>query len=199
MKAINKINFLIGALFLMTGCAVTDVDKTVDFKSYNTYQWGPSEVKVTNPIYNSDLIGKNIRNTVNQELAKRGMREDSVNGDFIISYQTYTEKKEQTMANHYQPFGFYPYGFFSYRFFPFAYGFPYGWNSRPVTTTVTEGTLIIDITDRKTNDLVWRGSVKGNVDSVSSLQNQIRKGIKAILKKYPVKPGDIVQQDAVII
>jgi hypothetical protein len=54
--------------------------------------------------------------------------------------------------------------------------------------TFTEGTLIIDITDSKTKELVWRGTVSGNVDNVGDLEKQIRKGIKAILKKYPVTP-----------
>jgi hypothetical protein len=33
---------------------------------------------------------------------------------------------------------------------------------------------------------VWRGSEKEIVDDVRSLQKQIQKGIKAILKEYPV-------------
>lgn len=49
----------------------------------------------------------------------------------------------------------------------------------------TEGTLIIDVIDAKTNEHVWRGLVKGNVTDVKALQKSIDKGVKAIIKKYP--------------
>jgi hypothetical protein len=58
----------------------------------------------------------------------------------------------------------------------------------PQHYTYTEGTLIIDILDTKTNEVVWRGTVAGKVDDVANLQKQIDKGIRAILKKYPVTP-----------
>jgi len=48
--------------------------------------------------------------------------------------------------------------------------------------------LIIDILDAKSNEVVWRGTVTGKVDDVANLQKQIDKGIRAIMKKYPVTP-----------
>jgi hypothetical protein len=190
MKCKYSLIGIVSILILVTGCAVTDIDKTADFSSYRTYRWGTSEVTVTNPIYNSGLISKNIKSTVDQELAKRGFRKDSTAADVVVSFHTYTEKKEETSRPAIQPFGFYPFGFFAYRFFPYGYGLPSGWANTPSTRTYTEGTLIIDITDSRSNALVWRGSVSGNVDSISQLQKQIRKGIRAILKKYPVSPTD---------
>jgi hypothetical protein len=176
----------VGLLLLVaTSCAVTDFDRTADFTRYRTFAWGKSEVNVKNPVHNSKLINKNIKTTVENELAKRGISRNDKDPDFMISYHTYTEQKQEATGGNYygypfSPFRFYPYGF--------GWGFPYGWNSTPRTITITEGTLIIDITDSKTNELVWRGTVSGNVDNVSNLEKQIRKGIKAILKKYPVTP-----------
>jgi hypothetical protein len=51
----------------------------------------------------------------------------------------------------------------------------------------TEGTLIIDVTDAKTKEQVWRGLVKGNVSDVGALSKTIDKAVKAIMKKYPGK------------
>jgi hypothetical protein len=69
----------------------------------------------------------------------------------------------------------------------------------PARRQYTEGTLILDIVDHQTDELVWRGSVSGNVDDVSTLKKQIEKGIKAIMKKYPVMPGERLdlKQDAI--
>jgi hypothetical protein len=187
-------------LFFLASCAVTDFDRSADFTRYRTFAWGKSEVNVKNPVHNSDLINKNIRATVENEFAKRGITRNEEAADFLVSYHTYTEQKEQTTGGNYygypfSPFSFYPFGF------GWGWGMPYGMRTAPRMETITEGTLIVDVTDRKTKELVWRGTVKGTVDNVSDLQRQIRKGIKAILKKYPVKtsePLPLVQDKDVI-
>lgn len=190
-------------LVFLASCAVTDFDKSADFSRYRTFAWGKGKVDVDDPVYKSELITKNIRNTVENEFAKRGIVRNDRNPDFVVTYQTYTEKKERTRvgypyaAHPFGPFGFYPFGFG----WAFPYWMPYGGYAAPITETVTEGTLIIDITDSKTKQLVWRGSVKGEIDHVSSLRKQIQKAIKAILKKYPVTPREplplIYNEDAI--
>lgn len=171
----------------MTGCAVTDFDRTIKFSNYKTFAWGKTNVKVMNPVYESDLIHKNIKRTIEEEFAKRGIVKQKNNPDFLVNYQTYTEEKEKTSGRPYfaSPF-LYPYGFspFMYRW---GWGFPYGYGM-PQTDKYTEGTLIIDILDTKTMELIWRGTVAGNVDDVAKLQKQIDKGVRAIMKKYPVTP-----------
>lgn len=175
-------------LLLAGSCAITDVDRSADFRSYRTFAWGKSKEEVKNPVYKSDLISKNIQQTVEREFAKRGISMDNRNPDFVVSYHTHTERKQEVRGGNFYGYGFPYFGRF-YRY-PFGmWGYPFAW-SAPVESTYTEGTLIIDITDHKTRELVWRGTVKGNVDNISNLQKQIQKGIKAIMKKYPVTPEE---------
>jgi hypothetical protein len=191
MKTKIKLNILLASVMMMlASCAVTDFDRTADFNRYRTFAWGDSEIKTENPLYKSDLINSNIKSTVEQEFAKRGITLSERNADFLVSYHTYTEKKQNTTGGT----NYYGYPFFGYRYFPFAYGwgYPFGWNNTNRTYDYTEGTLIIDITDKNTNELVWRGSVSGNVDNAANLQKTIAKGIKAIMKKYPVTPQEPV-------
>lgn len=186
---INKLKFSVLAIAILmfaAGCAVTDFDRSADFTAYKTFSFGESELRIKNPVYSSGLIDKNIKNTIRNEFAKRGINYQESGGDIVVSYKTYTEEKQQSAGS---PYGYGPYPFFGYRFFPYSYwGYPYYWSNQDRVKTVTEGTLIVDITDRKTNELVWRGSVGANVDDVKNLQKQIQKGIKAMLKKYPVTP-----------
>ncbi len=182
-----KVNlWLVGLLIVgLTSCAVTDLDRTANFDAYKSFFWGKSDVKVENPLYESDLIHKNIKNTIEQEFAKRGITKKKHNPDLLVSYHTYTEQKEHTTGRPYFGSPFY----YSYRFMPYMYGwgwpFPYGYGI-PQTETYTEGTLIIDILDVDRNEVVWRGSVAGKIDDAATLQKQIGKGIRAIMKKYPV-------------
>jgi hypothetical protein len=172
----------------MAGCAVTDMDQSANFSQYQTYAWGESKVDVSNPIYDSDLINKKIRATVENEFAKRGIRKNDADPDFVVSYHTYTEEKERVSGGYpYYGSPFYPFGFYP---FAFRWGYLYPWTSPQIKTEYTEGTLIIDIKDHQTEELVWRGSVSGSVDDVAGIRKQIEKGIKAIMKKYPVTPDE---------
>lgn len=196
----RNIFVLIGFFLLgLSGCAVTDFDRSADFTRYKTFAWGKPEVDVKNPVYEGDLINDRIRQAVEAEFAKRGIVKSRRNPDFIVRYHTYTEEKKSQSGGYpyaysyrYLPFGFYP--------FAFGYGYPFHWMAPPQVREFTEGTLILDILDNRSNELVWRGAVSGNVDDLASLKKQIEKGIKAIMKKYPVSPDqplNIEDQDAI--
>jgi hypothetical protein len=190
MKQLSNMFMLALTVFGLAGCAVTDVDREVDFSHYRTFAWGPSEIKVDNPEYKGGLIDKKIKAAVQEEFARRGIYLDPKHPDFVVSYHTYTEKRHDSYDNGYygSPYLYGPY-FMPYRFgyMPFGFGMmPYGYGGR--SYDYTQGTLIIDITDKVTDELVWRGTVKGNVEYTNKLPRQIHKGIQAILKKYPVHP-----------
>jgi hypothetical protein len=183
---------MITLLLVAEGCAVTDVDRKADFNRYRTFSWGASEIKVENPLYNSDLINKNIKATVENEFAKRGIVLDRKHPDLLVSYHTYTEKKERVTSNYPYYGGFYPWGFYPLGF-GWGYRYPYAGYGGMQPRHYTEGTLIIDIADGNTKEVIWRGTVSGNVDNVKKLERQIEKGIKAIMKKYPTPAPDKIQ------
>ncbi|MEJ7662722.1 MAG: DUF4136 domain-containing protein [Hymenobacter sp.] len=56
----------------------------------------------------------------------------------------------------------------------------------PRTEQYTEGTLIIDFLDRRTNNLVWRGSMADPVDDPARLGREFSASAKDILDKFPV-------------
>jgi hypothetical protein len=184
--------FALIGLFGLGGCATVDMDRSADFSKYKTFAWLPAEIKVgVNPKYNSDLINRNIKYAVETEFAKRGIAKTTKSdADFLIGYHTYTEKKERTTGGNYGAYPFYPYyggwgwGWRSFGMMPY-YG---GWGSQPRTYSFTEGTLIIDVVDNQTKQLVWRGAVDGDVENVARLQKRIQKGVEAIMKKYPARP-----------
>jgi hypothetical protein len=143
-----------------------------------------AEVKVGNNLkYNSDLINRNIKYVVETEFAKRGIEKTTKGqADFLISYHTYTEKKQHT-TSHYSGYPFMPYYGWGWR--PWGM-MPYGaWGNGP--RTYTKGTLVIDVVDNQTKELIWRGAVERDVDNIARLQNKIQKGVEAMMKKYPAK------------
>jgi hypothetical protein len=193
-KIMSTINITAAIMLtVLASCAVTDIDRSADFTQYRTFNWGKAESRVTSPEYKSDLIDKKIKTSVEKEFAKRGIVHNRKNPDFVVSFQTVTEKKAEHTGPYYYGFRpFYPFSFYRYG----GFGFPY-WGAGPSMYTYTEGTLIIDIRDKATNELVWRGSVNGNVNNVAGLQKQLDKAVKAIMKKYPIRPEEAfpVQKD----
>ena len=185
--SVNRIYILIGLIMMgLSGCAITDFDHKADFSKYRTFAWGKSEADVSNPLYESDLITKRIQAAVENEFAKRGVVESSTDPDFIVKYHTYTEEKKRTESVYPYRYGFYPYGFFP---FAFGWGYPYYLGRPSEVTQYTEGTLILDMIDRRTGELVWRGSVSGNVEDTARLKKQVERAVHAIMKKYPVSPA----------
>ncbi|HMJ68213.1 MAG TPA: DUF4136 domain-containing protein [Cyclobacteriaceae bacterium] len=186
---INRLSIClaVAGMLLLGSCAVTDIGEDVDFSQYKTFGWGKAEVSVSSPAYKSGLISSKIRKGVKAEFERHGLMYDKKDPDLLVSYETFTKEKEQMSAGGY---GAYPYMMPGmYRgFYPYMWGYPYmpyggGYPGRMFY--YTEGTLIIDITDAKTKEHIWRGLVKGNVSDVKALQKSIAKGVKAIMKKYP--------------
>jgi hypothetical protein len=78
----------------------------------------------------------------------------------------------------------------------FDYGYPYypGWwgmgpgpgISAPMTTQYTQGTVIIDVVNPATNELLWRGQGVATVsDDEPKYEQELWKTVKAILDKFP--------------
>lgn len=215
MKANNlkftrtKLNIYLSAFLVMLlgmdGCTsnrvATSMDRSVNFREYRTFGFMQSNNQAEHPVYKGELIDKNIKTAVKEEFEKRGMVYDPTDPDLLVGYSTYTEKRRETtggFAYPYAPYGFHPYGFgWGMGFGGWGgWGYPYGgWANQPRTYTYTEGTLILDMVDNKTNELIWRGSIEGDVDNIGKLQKKIDKGVQAILKEYPVKSVDPLRRD----
>jgi hypothetical protein len=194
MKRLNFISMLCLVAWL-GGCAgsqvTVDQDDNADLSKYRTFDFADADSRNENagdngnPVYQSSLIEKNIHTYIADELQSRGVKKVETNADMLVAYHTYTEKKRGT-TNDYYPM---MYGGWGWRYYPWGVtSFPYGYTPRR-TYTYTEGTLIIDIVDARTNQLVWRGSVAGTVDSPANVGRQVEKAVRTIFKKYPVSPG----------
>lgn len=197
MKRVSICLAIVGALTSWS-CAVTDVDRTADLTHYKTFGWGKSRLDVENPAYRGDLVEASIKACVTQELARKGITYSAKKPDLLVSYEGFTETKENVYRSggyyydYYPPYYYYP--LYGPRFFWYGgyWGAPTFWSGPPTYYSMTEGTLILDLRDRKTGKLIWRGMVQGDVDNVKSLKKNIAKGVKAILKKYPAVPPPVM-------
>ncbi|MGI4864483.1 MAG: DUF4136 domain-containing protein [Janthinobacterium lividum] len=195
----KNILLAVGLAFLgsLSACAPkVNVEQraNVDFSRYRTFDFAQTEVKTNgdrNPLLRSSIAQDRIKQAIASELSKRGLREVERNPDFLITTHTYVEQAERTVYDTQPAAGYaYPYAV-SYRggFVPVNYGYWYGpsYYSTPRTQVYNEGTLVIDFIDRRTNNLVWRGSIADPIDDAGRLGSEFSKNAKDILDKFPVE------------
>jgi len=173
MKVRRQILILIGMTFLLANTSFaqkvkTDYDRNADFGKYKTYSW--EQVKTKDPL-NIDRI----KNAVNMTLAAKGWTLVNSGGDVCIVAMEITQN-QQTLNTFYDGFG----GGWRWRGF--------GGFSEATTTTETYqvGTLVIDLFDAKTKELVWRGN---SSDTLSNNSNKnienLDKGVEKMFNKFP--------------
>jgi hypothetical protein len=142
----------------------TDWDPTAPFASYRTYAW-TAGTPAENP-----LAEKRIHDFVEQQLALRGFTK-SDNPDVYMATILTTKEHQEIYAN-----GFYG-------------GYWYGGPLYATVETTLTGTLIVDMYDAKTKQLVWRGTRTDNISSKPSKNTErADEAITKMFAKYPYFP-----------
>lgn len=179
MKNILNLFSFWALLTLLNACSgvIVQYDKSADFSAFKTYKFLKPDIKNgKNPLYQNQLLLKDVQQEIESRLSARGMQEVQNHPDVYVKIHTYIEKKTVRVASAAPRYGYY-----SGR----GYG-SYGMRSGVQTIRYNEGTLIIDVLNGKDkDDLLWRGSIKSDVDNVQRLEQKLRRGVDLIFKKYP--------------
>ncbi len=158
------------------GCSSTsynfDFDPEVSFADYRTWAWIEEVVPDEQHDRGMDpLIERRFVNRIETELELKGYQKPrSGMPDFVVNFVLTTQEKVD-VRSHYAGWGYYPYG-----------------GMQTTARQWTEGTLIIDIIDVRSEEVVWRGWAKGSLESNMSSE-QITKGVDevvtGILGRFP--------------
>jgi hypothetical protein len=149
----------------------TDYDRGANFNQYKTYSW--EKVQTQDPLW-----VERIKEAVNSTLTAKGWTSLESGGDVAI-VALETTKNQSTVNTLYDGFGG-------------------GWRWRGAggfgdsTTTVENykvGTLVVDLFDAKTKNLVWRGSSSDTLSDKSDKNiKNLDKGVQKMFDHFP--PGD---------
>jgi len=167
----NLVIFLVSFLTALTmSCSSIydvsyDYDMQSNFTGLKTYDWLaiPKGIKI------DTLIQDRIKNAVNTELERKGLRMTSDEPDFLISMHAGKEEKV-TYTDHGYRYGTYWHG---PRYSKFKY---------------QEGTLVLDFVDASSKKLIWRGTAKGFVDSNMTPEKRdklVNEAVQKTLENFP--------------
>lgn len=143
----------------------TDYDRKANFSQYKTYSW--SSVKTRDP-----LLVDRIKSAVDSTLAAKGLKEVDSNGDLSINAMEIT-RNQQTLNT------FYNGGFGGWRWGGFG-------DATTTTETYKVGTLVVDLFDTQSKELVFRGSSSDTLSNNSDKNiKNLNKGVEKIFKHFP--------------
>lgn len=171
------------AFMLLAACSSSpdwDYDKSVEFANYKTFAWAPdADLKGGAHDYQiNDLMEKRVRNAINTSLSQQGIQlVDEKSADILINYHASVESKLEadTLSASYGVRWNY-----------------WGWGYQTQTTTkeYDVGTLVIDVIDNNSKQLVWRGAKEGrlrNKQTPEQRTESINKTVSEILGNFPPK------------
>jgi len=137
-----------------------------DFSKYRTYTW--VNIRGAHP---DQIMDAEIKQSVDSQLALKGMtKTDSDKADLYIGYQTAVNHETQ-------------WDVWGSRAFGMGSG---SWTS----STISIGTLVLEMYDPGTKQLVWTGSATKTIGASANHEKNIKnldKSMAKLLKNYPPK------------
>ena len=171
------IRLLLSLLLIATvNCSRTrikqDYNEGFDFSRLKTFSWLEQPEKpfeyLTNPIANRQQLDKQIKEAVNRELERRGYLRTFENPDFSVTYHLRVQDKIYSHDQSYRT---------DYR------------TDKSVQFSYKEGTLVLDLVDAKTSELLWRGSASRIVSQgepdLENTHEKIKTAVKRLLESFP--------------
>jgi hypothetical protein len=192
----KQILILVGLVAILSSCSSYNY-YAVSNKSlgaeYQTYAWLPEGKSKTSSIYDNDIAADKIMEAASAELNKRGFKLNNRKPDLLVRYTAVVSKEAKSYNEpvYYDAPGRYIPRMGIHRgraFYYYAYRDPFpvyvGIEQR--TVNVKQGSIMIDLIDRKTKKVIWRGWAEGELDNPERAITQLPQVVQNIFKKLPV-------------
>jgi hypothetical protein len=141
-----------------------------DFSKFHTYKW----VSIEGGSHPNQIVDAEIKQAVDAQMLPKGFNKtDSDKADLYVGYQIAVDQEKQWNA----------YGM--------GGGVRWGGGMGTATSsTINVGTLVIDMYDPATKQLVWTGNATKTIDPSSNQeknQKNLDKAMQKLLKDFPPK------------
>jgi len=127
--------------------AHSDFTRAYPLRGLKTFAFRPQQRISRDPLANNDIWANDVRDAIRADLISHGMVEavDTTPDFYVAFYVGLKDRYDVTSVGYGWPV-FHRHGW---------YGWPAGYDAWAVP--YTESTLIVDVIDGRTNQLVWRG------------------------------------------
>lgn len=194
MKAmIKNLMITVFAILVLAGCGpavTTSKTANVDLDSYQTYAWLPDGNKIENEKYKGKQLDQAIITEVNDQLQSKGYSLNRKDPDLLVLVHTMFNEETSTVKEPvYASYDYYTPGMYINPYYDPYYYYDYPTVTRVVGYDIdqvnyTEGTLVIDLIDRNTKTVVWRGRAEDYVKPYNATA-EVRDYVDEIFEEFP--------------
>lgn len=171
-------SLLIAGTFALGACATaapdvdTRYDLAVSFDGYRTFGFAEADASATDRLgIAHPEVRAQFEDAIRRELTSRGFTEES-DPSFLVGYHAAVSDAFEIESS---------YEYYSYRRRA-------AWIEQDEVREFLAGTLVIDVVDATSNELVWRGRAEGEVvdmDDPGKRAEQIQAGVRRVLAAFP--------------
>ena len=166
-----------GLVLALLVCSVTPAQDVTtnampgtDFSKYHTYKW----VTIEGASHPNQIVDAQVKASIDSQLGAKGLtKTDSDKADLYIGYQVSVNHQKQW--NAYGTGGGLRWG---------------GGMATATSSTINIGTLVLDMYDPSTKQLVWTGRATKSINpnnSQEKKQKNLDKAMQKLLKNFPPK------------
>ena len=169
MKAMRVVSVLGLVLGLLIGSAAaqtvqSDFDRAFQFSNLKTFSFAVQRRGATDPLAADSLNDGRIRTGLESQLIANGFRSETEKADFVIAYYVTTKNKLSVQD--------------------YGYGPPRWFGGRNIRVDqYSEGTLMVDFIDTRTNQVIWRGRASGTLE-MKGVDKKISKSAEKLVKQF---------------
>jgi hypothetical protein len=151
------------------------VQRGVDFTRFRTYDWGPADAL---PISDERLrenyfFVDDVHGAIDRELDGRGLvRVTAERAELLVHYHAAVGERLEVLST------------------PARFRDCVGGDCRPTVNAFDAGTLVIDIVDASTQQLVWRGwaehRLEDMLDDPAVVRRRVQDAVHGVFKSFPL-------------
>ena len=157
-----------GALTLACSTMTTavDYDHTINWSQFHTFQLAEG---TKDPI---TFTQKRIEDGITGALTAKGWQPVTSNPDVLVYSHVVLSSEKQWNATSMGGFGYRGWG-------------GMGGMATATQTNIPIGTIIVDMVNPKTHEMIWRGTAQDQVSGTGADKGQVQEAMNALFKNFP--------------
>lgn len=186
-----SLSIMAGFLFASCGPKVDTNKKTAQsLSSFDSYAFLPNQDTIQTSQYNNEQVNEIVIAEIRENMEELNYRLDRNQPDLLVYYHLMLDEEMAVNANPvYTNYSYYRPGFYVgpyYRNYAYNNYFtvPRIAGSGIQEMPYKEGTIVIDLINRRTNEIVWRGSAEDLV-APGNITDEVRTYVNAIFERFP--------------
>ncbi len=171
-KALTVLGVLGGVLTLACSTMTTavDYDHTVNWSQFHTFQLAEG---TKDP---ETFTQKRIEDGITSALTSKGWQVATSNPDILVYSHVVLSSEKQWNATSMGGFGYRGFG-------------GMGGMATATQTNIPIGTIIVDLVNPKTKEMIWRGTAQDQVSGTGADRGQVQDAMNALFKNFPPGSG----------